>query len=269
MGISLLATLLFLVAFSHENGRHDGKNDGEIEHVNNDKEEAEAWTSDMDMLATIWSLMTYFNTHYGHQDEKIRTLKGSKDLPKKEEDDKVEEEKDKVQTLRGTAEMRKLPQGCKQGKGQLKMYVVPGGQIPRREPTAGRTTALQCCGGEHELFLSHGGNWLWLQSGNRGAGELWCITPTTITGFFAIQCVGAEKGLSLTHLEGQLRLTCSNHGDPNQMWLVEKHHNACTVSFHNGDQRQYLSHAWGWLSCQDGFLGAGELWKPAAGAVVD
>ena len=40
-----------------------------------------------------------------------------------------------------------------QGKGQLKMYVVPGGQIPRREQTVGRTTALQCCGGEHELFL--------------------------------------------------------------------------------------------------------------------
>ena len=34
-----------------------------------------------------------------------------------------------------------------QGKGQLKMYVVPGGQIPRREQTVGRTTALQCCGG--------------------------------------------------------------------------------------------------------------------------
>ena len=156
-----------------------------------------------------------------------------------------------------------------QGKGQLKMYVVPGGQIPRREQTVGRTTALQCCGGEHELFLCHGGNWLWLQSGNCGAGELWCITPTTITGFFAIQCVGAEKGLSLTHLEGQLQLTCSHHEDPNQMWLVEKHEDACTVSFHNGDQRQYLSHAWGWLSCQDGFLGAGVLWKPAAGAVVD
>ena len=158
--------------------------------------------------------MTYLNTHYGHHDEKVRTLKGSKDLPKKEEDDKVEEEKDKVQTLRGTAEMRKLPQGCKQGKGQLKMYVVPGGQIPRREPTVGRTTALQCCGGEHELFLSHGGNWLWLQSANCGAGELWCITQTTITGFFAIQCVGAEKGLSLTHLKGQLHLTCSHHEDP-------------------------------------------------------
>ena len=83
MGISLLATLLFLVAFSHENDRHEGKNDDEIEHVNNDKEEAEAWTSDMDILATIWSLMTYLNTHYGHQDEKVRTLKGSKDLPKK------------------------------------------------------------------------------------------------------------------------------------------------------------------------------------------
>ena len=40
-----------------------------------------------------------------------------------------------------------------QGKGQLKMYVVPGGQIPRREQTVGRTTALQCCGGEHELFF--------------------------------------------------------------------------------------------------------------------
>ena len=138
-----------------------------------------------------------------------------------------------------------------------------------QESTAGKTTALRCCGGEQGLFLSHGANWLFLQSGNLGAGELWCITPTTITGFFTIQCVGAEKGLSLTHLEGQLRLTCSNHGDPSQMWLVEKHHSACTVSFHNGDQRQYLSHGCGWLFFQDGFLGAGELWELAERAVAD
>ena len=154
----------------------------------------------------------------------------------------------------------KLTQSCKQGNDQLKSYVLPSGQVLVQESIAGKTTALRCCGGEQGLFLSHGANWLFLQNGNLGAGELWNITPTTITGFFTIQCVGAEKGLSLTHLEGQLRLTCSNHGDPNQMWLVEKHHSACSVSFHNGDQRQYLSHAWGWLCCQDGFLGASEFW---------
>ena len=186
-------------------------------------------------------------------------MKGSEDIREEEEEEEVEEE-DKEKHLTGTVEMWKLPQGCKQGKGQGKIYVVPGGQIPGHETTTGKTTALQCCGGEHGMFLSHGGNWLFLQSGNLGAGELWCITPTTITGFFTIQCVGAEKGLSLTHLEGQLRLTCSNHGDPSQMWLVEKHHSACTVSCYNGDKRQYLSHGCGRLFLQDGFLGAGEFW---------
>ena len=59
----------------------------------------------------------------------------------------------------------------------------------------------------------------------------------------------------------ELWLTCSNHGDPNQMWLVEKHCGACTIIFYNGAQTQYFSHACGWLFFQEKFLRAGELWK--------
>ena len=79
-----------------------------------------------------------------------------------------------------------------------------GEQFPALETTAGKTTALECCGGDQGLFLSHGANWLFLQSGNVGTGELWCIIPTIITDSFTIQCIGAEKGLHQTHLGGQL-----------------------------------------------------------------
>ena len=77
MEIGRLATLLFLVAFSQKNSRHKGKDEGEIEHVKNDQEEAEALTSEMAILATILNLMTYSNTHYVHQGEEGRKLKGS------------------------------------------------------------------------------------------------------------------------------------------------------------------------------------------------
>ena len=195
-------------------------------------------------------------------------MKGSEDIREEEEEGKVEEEEDKEKQLTGTVEMWKLPQGCKQGKGQGKIYVVPGGQIPGHETTTGKTTALQCCGGEHGMFLSHGDDWLFLQSGNLGAGELWCITPTTNKGFFTIQCCGSEKGLGLEHGEGQLQLMC-NYGDPSEMWLVEKHHSPYTVSCYNGDKRQYLIHGCGWLFLQDGCLGAGELWELAECGVPD
>ena len=149
-------------------------------------------------------------------------MKGSKDVGGEEEEVDIEEEdKEKQQT--GTVETFKLPQDCNQDKGQGKIYVVSGGQIPAYERITGKTTALQCCGGEHGMFLSHGNGWLFLQSGNLGAGELWFITPTTNKGFFSIRCCGSEKGLGLEHGEGQLQLMC-NYGDPSEMWLVEKHH---------------------------------------------
>ena len=100
--------------------------------------------------------------------------------------------------------MCKLTQGCKQGNDKVNIYVLPREQFPALETTADKTTALECCGGDQGLFLSHGANWLFLQSGNVGTGELWCIIPTIITDFFTIQCIGAEKGLHQTHLGGQL-----------------------------------------------------------------
>ena len=60
-----------------------------IEHVKNDQEEAEAWTSDMGILATILILMTYSNAHYGHQGEEGRTWKGSKDIREEEKKEEV------------------------------------------------------------------------------------------------------------------------------------------------------------------------------------
>ena len=232
-----------------------------IEHVKNDQEEAEAWTSDMGILATILNLMTYSNAHYGHQGEEGRKWKGSKDIPEEEKKEEVEEEEDKGKELRGTVKMCKLTQSCKQGNDQIKIYVLPSGQVPAQESTAGKTTALRCCGGEQGLFLSHGANWLFLQSGNLGAGELWCITQTTITDFCTIQCIGAEKGLSLTHVEGHLRLTCSNHGDLNQMWYVEEKQDGYTICCYSGASWMYLSHAKGEVFLQWAFLGAGELWQ--------
>ena len=108
------------------------------------------------------------------------------------------------------------------------------------------------------MFICHGNGWLFLQSGNLGAGELWFIIPTINKGFFTIRCFGSEKGLGLENREGQLQMMC-NYGDPSEMWLVEKHHSPYTVSCYNGDKRQYLSHGCGWLFLQDGCLGAGEL----------
>ena len=100
--------------------------------------------------------------------------------------------------------MCKLTQGCKQGNDQVKIYVLPGEQFPALETTAGKTTALECCGGDQGFFLRLGANWLIAHSGNVGSGELWCIIPTIITEFFTIQCIGAEKGFHQTHLGGQL-----------------------------------------------------------------
>ena len=40
------------------------------------------------------------------------------------------------------------------------------------------------------MFISQGNGWLFLQSGNLGAGELWFIPPTTNKGFFTIRCFG-------------------------------------------------------------------------------
>ena len=95
MEIILLAILFFLVAFSQGNSRHEGEDEGDSEHVKNDQEEAEAWTSDMGILATILNLMTYSNAHYGHQSEEGRKWTGSKDIPEEEKKEEVEEEEDK------------------------------------------------------------------------------------------------------------------------------------------------------------------------------
>ena len=54
--------------------------------------------------------------------------------------------------------MCKLIQGCKQGNDQVKIYVLPGEQFPALETTAGKATALECCGGKQELFLRLGAN---------------------------------------------------------------------------------------------------------------
>ena len=72
-----------------------------------------------------------------------------------------------------------------------KIYVVPGGQIPAHETIMGRTTALQCCGGEHGMFICHGNGWLFVQSGNFGVGELWFIIPTINLFFFTIRWLGS------------------------------------------------------------------------------
>ena len=63
------------------------------------------------------------------------------------------------------------------------------------------------------MFIRHGNGWLFLQSGNLGAGELWFIIPTINKGFFTIRCFGSEKGRGLENGQGQLRLMC-NYGDP-------------------------------------------------------
>ena len=92
-----------------------------------------------------------------------------------------------------TVEMVRLPQDCNQGKGQGKIYVVPAGQVPTVETTACKTTALQCCGGEQGMFLSHGSGRLFLQRGNLGAGEMWVITPTANKGVFTNSCCGGAQ----------------------------------------------------------------------------
>ena len=110
------------------------------------------------------------------------------------------------------------------------------------------------------MFISHGHGWLFLQSGNLGAGEMWFITPTTNKGFFTIQCCGSEQGFCLERAEGQLQFMC-NPGTASQMWLVEKHHSAYIVSCYSGNKRQFLSHGCGCLFLQNGCFGAGELWE--------
>ena len=101
--------------------------------------------------------------------------------------------------------MVQFPQDCNRGKGQGKMSVVPARQIPANETTAGKTTALQCCGDERGMFLSHGSFRLFLQEGNLGAGEKWVITPSKNNGLFTIQCCGDEQGFCLEHSEGHVQ----------------------------------------------------------------
>ena len=86
-----------------------------------------------------------------------------------------------------------LPQDCNHGKGEGKISVAPARQIPANETIAGKTTALQCCGDERGMFLSHGSFCLFLQEGNLGAGEKGVITPTTKNSLFTIQCCGDEQ----------------------------------------------------------------------------
>ena len=70
------------------------------------------------------------------------------------------------------------------------------------------------------MFICHGNGWLFLQSGNLGAGELWFIIPTINKGFFTIRCFGSEKGFGLENGEGQLQLMC-NYGDLGEMWHLQ------------------------------------------------
>ena len=174
---------------------------------------------------------------------------------------KVEEGVDKEQRCRdcGDGEASSRLQS-RQGSGYV--CVVPHGQFPAYETTASKTTALQCCGDEHGMFLSHGNGRLVLQSGNLGAGAMWVIAPTPNKGFVTIQCCDGEQGFCLEHVEGQLHMTC-NRGADSQMWLIEKHNRSYTVSCYSGTQRRFLSHGCGGLSFQNICFGANELWKLA------
>ena len=98
------------------------------------------------------------------------------------------------------------------GKGRGKVSVALPRQIPAHEPPVGQTTTFHCCGDERGMFLSHGNGDLFLQKGNRGAGEMWVITRTMTKGVFTIQCCGGEQGLCLEHSSGHLQMMVNDCG---------------------------------------------------------